>query len=116
MVLVEVLVAGQDLSFELVGGRCRNEINGSARRVSPVESTLRSAKDFDALKIDLVEPGGCSACLIDAINIDRHARLRGHIDQIHPDAANRNLRDAYRVPRLEIRGLKLQILDIEDPP
>src|SRR5271166_363030 len=114
MVLVEVLVAGQDLRLELVGGSCSNEVNGTARCVSPVESALRSAKDFDPLKIDLIEPGGSGACLIDAVNIDGHAGLRGHINQIHPDATDGDLSDADGVARLQIRRLKLQVLDIAD--
>ena len=102
------------MRFELIGRRCSDEINGSARCVPPVEGALRPAQDFDALKIDLIEPGSCGPCLIDAINIDGHARLRGHIDQIHPDATDGDLSDADGVARLQIRRLKLQVLDIAD--
>src|SRR5258708_1029376 len=112
MVPIEVRVAGQDLRLELIGRGCGDEVNCAAGRISPVKGSLWSTKHFDSLQIDLIESGGCGACLIDTVDINGHARLRGDINQIHPHTTNGDLTDTDGVARLEIRRLELQVLDI----
>ena len=44
-----------DLAGQFVGRLLRYEVDGTASRISPIERSLRTTQDFDAIEIDSAE-------------------------------------------------------------
>src|ERR1700722_2923666 len=107
VILAVIFVARENLPLELPRWRCSDEVDGATGRVSPIKCALWTAKHFDSLKINLIEPRGLGARFINPIHVHRNAWLGGWIEQVHPHATDGDLGDAYRISREKVRRLKL---------
>src|SRR5437016_7842038 len=77
---VAAAVGDRHIAAALARRLARYEADGAALGVAPVERTLRSAQDFDALDIEQVEICAGQAWIVDIVDVEPHAGLESRIE------------------------------------
>ncbi len=115
-ILVETVIARAGLGLEIVGRPLGDVVDGAAVGVAAVEGALRSAQHLDLIDEQgvVLQDRRAVGAVIDAVEIDRDARLDGKVVGVAADAAN--VRPVVEGGVGQARRVVGQILDRRDAP